>query len=186
MSVALSRADKGFFVFAMVFSAIAVAIIAWLLLGRSGAELPSGVDLSFLPAVNASLNATSAALLAFGWLAIRSKQRERHQRLMIGAFAASSLFLVSYLTYHYVHGDTQYPRVEGAELDRTLYLLLLASHVILSLPVVPLALLAFYFAYRKDFARHRRVTRFLAPIWLYVSVTGVLVFLILRAKLAYG
>lgn len=180
----LTRADYGFAAFALIFSLIAVAIIAWILLGRSSVPADGGLDLSFLPAVNASLNAMAAALLTLGWWAIRRKNQALHQRSMLGAFAMSSLFLVSYLTYHYVHGDTRYPSSEG--LDRTLYLVLLASHVILSVPVVPMALFAFYFAYRKQFVRHRKVTRWLAPIWLYVSVTGVLVFLVLRAKLAYG
>lgn len=184
-SASLSRADRGFFAFAMVFSAIAVAIIGWILLGRSALPADHGTRVAFLPAVNASLNAAAAALLAFGWIAIRKKRRDVHQKLMIGAFAASSLFLISYLTYHYLHGDTPYPR-EGAGFDRTVYLAVLASHVILSIPVVPMALLAFYFAFRKNFARHRKITRVLAPIWLYVSVTGVLIFLMLRAKLAYG
>lgn len=175
-------ADKGFFTFAIVFSLIAVAIIAWLLLGHAVAP-GAGRDVSFLPAVNASLNATAAALLAFGWIAIRKKRQDVHRKLMIGAFAASSLFLVSYLTYHYLHGDTKYPGQGGL---RTAYLVLLASHVLLSIPVVPMALFAFYFAWKKQFARHKQVTRWLAPIWLYVSVTGVIVFAMLRAKLAYG
>ena len=171
-------ADRAFLAFALVFSAIAVALIAWLLLVRDTAG--GSAQLSFLPAVNASLNATSAALLAAGWLAIRRQNRALHQRLMMAAFAVSALFLVSYLTYHYVHGDTRYPAGGALRLP---YLLLLASHVLLSLPVVPLALLAFWFAYRKDFARHRKITRVLAPIWLYVSVTGVLVFVMLRSAL---
>jgi putative membrane protein len=171
-----ARADRAFAVFALVFSAIAVAIIGWLLLGRDGGG--STLDVRFLPAVNASLNATSAALLVAGWVAIRRKNRVLHQRLMISAFAVSALFLVSYLVYHYVHGDTRYPG-EGAL--RVAYLLLLASHVLLSLPVVPLALLAFWFAYRKNFVTHRRITRVLAPVWVYVSVTGVLVYLMLKS-----
>lgn len=175
--------DKAFAAFAIVFSLIAVGIIAWLLLGRSGAHAEVGFDVSFLPALNASLNATSAALLSFGWIAIRRKRPDLHRRFMIGAFVSSSAFLVSYLTYHYLRSDTRYP---GTGVDRMLYLLLLGSHVLLSLPVVPMVLFAFYFAWRGQFTRHKRVTRILAPIWLYVSVTGVLVFAILRAKLAYG
>ncbi len=179
-----SAADKGFAVFALVFSLIALGIIAWLLLGRSGTPATDvGFDVSFLPALNASLNATSAAMLSFGWIAIRRKRPELHRRFMVGAFVSSSLFLISYLTYHYLRSETRYP---GTGLDRIAYLLLLGSHVLLSLPVVPMVFFALYFAWRKQFARHKRVTRILAPIWLYVSVTGVLVFAVLRAKLAYG
>ncbi len=159
-----------------MFSAVAVAIIGWLLLVRDGGG--STLDVGFLPAVNASLNATSAALLVAGWVAIRRKNRVVHQRLMVSAFVVSALFLVSYLVYHYVHGDTRYP---GDGALRLAYLALLASHVLLSLPVVPLALLAFWFAYRGRFATHRRITRVLAPIWVYVSVTGVLVYAMLRS-----
>jgi putative membrane protein len=175
-------ADRRFYVFAGVFSALAVALIAWLLLGRSATPSAGGVDLSFMPPVNAALNAAAATLLTLGWLAVRRGDRALHMRLMIAAFAMSSLFLLGYLAYHYVHGDTKYPvGVPG----RTPYLVLLASHVLLSLPVVPLSLVAFYLAWRKDFSRHRRVTRWLAPIWLYVSVTGVVVYLVLRAAVGY-
>lgn len=180
---ALSRGDKGFAAFALIFSLIAVAIIAWLLLGREVTPSAGGIDVSYLPGVNASLNALSASLLSFGWFSIRRKRPETHKKAMVAAFVASSLFLVSYLTYHYVHGDTRYP---GTGADRTIYLLVLASHVVLSIPVVPLALFAFWFAWRKQLTRHKRITRILAPIWLYVSVTGVVVFALLRAKLAYG
>ena len=128
-----------------------------------------------MPLVNACLNATAAVLIAAGWLAIRRKKQRLHKILMTSAFAASSLFLVGYVVYHYVHGDTHY---EGAY--RTPYLIMLASHVLLSIPVVPMALSAFYFAWKKRFDRHRKVTRWLAPIWLYVSVTGVLVFVMLH------
>ncbi len=175
MSDVSTRADRAFVVFALVFSAIAVGIIGWLLLVRDAGS--GSLDVRFLPAVNASLNAVSATLLTAGWLAIRKQNRVLHQRLMISAFAVSALFLVSYLTYHYVHGDTKYP---GEGPARVVYLSVLASHVLLSLPVVPMALLAFWFAHRQDFVRHRKVTRWLAPIWVYVSVTGVLVYAMLR------
>jgi putative membrane protein len=170
------RADRAFYAFALAFSALALSVIAWLLLFRDGSG--STADVRSLPALNASLNATAAVLLTAGWLAIRRKNRVLHQRLMVSAFCVSAIFLASYLTYHYIHGDTKYP-IDGAW--RLFYLGMLASHVLLSLPVLPLALLAFWFAYRRDFVRHRKITRFLAPIWVYVSVTGVLVFLMLRS-----
>lgn len=175
-----AKADRAFFAFAGIFSLIAVALIAWLLMGRSVVPADGGMDVSFFPPLNAALNACSALCLLLGWWAIRAKRPDLHQRAMVSAFCASSLFLVGYLTYHYLHGDTKYP---GEGLDRTLYLIMLASHVILSLPVVPMALLAFWFAFRKQFTRHKKVTRWLAPIWLYVSVTGVLVFAVLRLKM---
>ncbi|XXF79078.1 DUF420 domain-containing protein [Myxococcaceae bacterium GXIMD 01537] len=171
--------DRAFYVFTAVVSAGALAFLSYILLIRRGGPV-GDVDLRFLPAVNASLNATAAALLIAGWVAIKRGARRVHQYLMVSAFAASALFLVCYLAYHYVHGNTRYAG-EGAL--RVVYLLILASHVLLSMPVVPLALVAFYFAWRKSWERHRKVTRWLAPIWVYVSVTGVVVFFMLRGSL---
>jgi putative membrane protein len=171
--------DRNFFIFTAVVSAAALAFLAYILLIRRGGAV-EGVDLRFLPAVNASFNALAAAFLAAGWVAIRRGARRVHQYLMVSAFASSALFLVCYLAYHFVHGDTRYA---GTGVLRTVYLLILASHVLLSLFVVPGALLAFYFAWRNALAKHRKVTRWLAPIWLYVSVTGVVIFFMLRGSL---
>lgn len=168
--------DRSFFTFTAVVSVAALSFLAWLLLVRRGGAV-GGVDLRFLPAVNAGLNATAAALLIAGWVAVKRGAKRLHQYLMVSAFVASSLFLVCYLAYHYVHGDTRYVGDW-----RGLYLLILASHVLLSMPVVPMALVSFYFASRKEFTRHRKVTRWLAPIWVYVSVTGVVVFFMLRGS----
>jgi putative membrane protein len=170
--------DRTFYVFTGVVSVAALSLLGWLLLIRHGGAV--GVDLRFMPAVNACLNALSASLLVAGWVAIKRGARRLHQYLMVSTFASSALFLVGYLAYHYVHGDTKYA---GDGAMRTVYLGVLASHVLLSAPVVPLALVAFYFAWRQDFRRHRKVTRWLAPIWLYVSVTGVLVYFLLRGSL---
>ncbi|MET0403844.1 MAG: DUF420 domain-containing protein [Cystobacter sp.] len=173
------ESDRPFYVFTAVVSSAALAFLAYLLLIRRGGGM-EGVDLRFLPAVNASLNALAAVFLAAGWVAIRQKARRVHQYLMVSAFASSSLFLVCYLTYHYVHGDTRYA---GGGPLKVVYLLILASHVLLSTAVVPGALLAFYFAWRRSFEKHRKVTRWLAPVWLYVSVTGVVIFFMLRGSL---
>ena len=169
-----SANDRGFFIFNAFVSVAALAFLAWLLLMHRGLQ-GSGIDLSFMPAVNACFNGAAAIMLTAGWVAIRRKRIDIHKRLMVASFVSSTLFLVGYLVYHYVHGDTRY---EGAY--RAIYLPLLASHVLLSIPVVPMALSAFYFAWRGRFQTHRKVTRILAPIWVYVSVTGVLVFLMLH------
>jgi putative membrane protein len=176
MNVPVAR-DRNFWVVNAAVSTIALSVIAYLLLIRQGGD-PNA--LSFMPAVNAALNALAAVLLVLGVLAIKAKNQARHQVLMLSAFACSSLFLAGYLGYHYVHGDSRYPVTVPY---RTAYLVLLASHVVLSVPVVPMAFAAFYFAFQKRFDRHRKVTRFLFPIWLYVSVTGVLVFAMLRNAL---
>jgi putative membrane protein len=173
-------ADRRFFVFNAVVSVAALSLLAYLLLLRHGA-VTSGADVSFLPAVNASLNALAATLLLCGYLAIRRRNWRVHRFFMVAAFAASSLFLVSYLVYHAVHGDTRYL---GTGAMRTLYFSILTSHILLSVTVVPLALTAFWFAFRRQFNRHRRVTRVLWPIWMYVSITGVAIYFLLRSS--YG
>lgn len=168
--------DRQFFAFNAVVSVAAVALLSWLLLFHGGLGTAT-VDLRFMPAVNATLNGTAAALLLAGWVAIKRGRRELHRALMVAAFAASALFLVGYLAYHAVHGDTKFG---GTGAVRVVYLAVLASHVLLSLGIVPMSLAAFWFAWKQEFTRHTRVTRWLHPIWLYVSVTGVVVFLMLR------
>jgi putative membrane protein len=172
---AASRPDRTFFLVNGVVSAAALAFLGWLLVVRSPA--PGGADLSFMPAVNAALNATSATCLTLAYLAIRKKNVAQHRMLVTTAFVASALFLVGYIVYHYAHGDTHYPET-GV---RPVYLIVLASHVLLSVPVVPLCLTAFYFALTRQFDRHKKVAKITLPIWLYVSVTGVVVFAMLRA-----
>ena len=172
--------DRQFYVFNAVVSALALAFIAWILLGRTAG--PTGeIDLRFQPAVNAALNSLATVLLVAGWVAVKRRAVRVHKRLMVAAFAASSLFLVGYLTYHYVHGDTKF---QGVGTIRIVYFAILISHVLLSMAVVPMALSAFWFAWRKQFARHTRVTRILLPIWLYVSVTGVVIWFMLRDSVA--
>ena len=165
--------ERPFWVINGIVSTIALSVLAYLLLIRGGSHGTASKDLAFMPAVNAFFNATSATLLVLAVRAVRRGDQKRHRNLVLCAFAASALFLAGYLAYHYVHGDTKYP---GSGPVRIAYLLFLASHVLLSIPVVPLCLAAFYYALKGRFVTHRRITRFLYPIWLYVSVTGVLVF----------
>jgi uncharacterized membrane protein YozB (DUF420 family) len=131
------------------------------------------MTLADLPALNASLNALSAVLLATGFVFVRSGQIARHRACMIGAFAVSVAFLVSYVVYHLQHAATPFP---GRGWVRAAYFALLSSHVVLAITVVPLALITLYRAWRKDFARHRRIAVVTLPIWMYVSVTGVLIY----------
>jgi putative membrane protein len=169
--------DRPFWIVNAVVSILALSLLTYLLLIRGGSAGGSNA-LAFMPAVNACFNATSAVLLGFAVRAIKRKQVARHQALTLSAFASSALFLVGYLAYHYVHGDSRYP---GTGPVRVAYLLVLASHVLLSIPVVPLCLAAFYFAFKRNFGTHRKITRVLFPVWMYVSVTGVVVFLMLRS-----
>ena len=169
--------DRRFFLINAIVSVVALAFLAYLLMVHRGS--PGTVDLRFMPAVNATLNGLSASLLVAGWIAIKNKAPRAHKYCMVSAFSASALFLVGYVAYHYVHGDTKY---QGHGPLRTIYLLILASHVLLSMAVVPLSLSAFYFAFKRSFATHRKITRWALPIWLYVSVTGVVVFFMLRGS----
>jgi len=174
-AVTSGRADRTFALFNALVSIAGVAFIAFILL-RSDAKTGS-VDVSFLPAVNATLNAMAAICLTAGWMAIRRGSMHVHRLLMVAAFVLSAVFLVGYLSYHYVHGDTKYT---GTGYMRPLYFSVLISHIVLSITVLPLALTSFYLAFTKSFARHRRLNRVFLPIWLYVSVTGVLIYFLLR------
>ncbi|MGE0814650.1 MAG: DUF420 domain-containing protein [Vicinamibacterales bacterium] len=171
----MERADRTFFAWNAVVSAAAVAFIAYILGRRSPGT--GTVDLSFMPAVNAACNALASVCLITGWAAIRRKAVQLHRACMVTALAFSTVFLVGYLSYHYVHGDTQYA---GSGVGKVAYLAILATHILLSITVVPGALTSLYFAFTKQFARHRRLNRVFLPIWLYVSVTGVLIFFLLR------
>jgi putative membrane protein len=173
--------DRAFFVFNAALSTGALSLLAYLLLIRRGSG--GAVDLSFMPSINAALNATAAACLVAGYVAVRSGRPRAHKFLMVSAVAASSLFLGGYLADHFVHGDTRY---QGTGTVRVIYLLILASHVLLSMTVVPLALTTFFFAYKGAFARHRRVAKVTLPVWLYVSITGVVVFFMLRGSPTTG
>ncbi len=130
----------------------------------------------FLPAVNASLNATSGVLLLIGYILIRTRRIEQHRMVMIAAFAASFLFLVCYVVYHAQVGSVPFPRHGFV---RPLYFTILITHVILAFAVPPLAIITLTRGLRGRFAQHRRIARWTLPIWLYVSVTGVLVYVLL-------
>ena len=126
-----------------------------------------------LPTANAVLNATSAVLLVAGWVLIRSGRREAHRRAITAAFASSVLFLASYLTYHASVGSVRFP---GTGAARTVYLSILLTHTVLAAAAAPLALAVFVLARRGRFPTHRRLARWTLPLWLYVSVTGVVVY----------
>ena len=132
--------------------------------------------ISLLPHINALLNTTSALLLLAGWRFIRAGRIESHRNCQVTALGTSVLFLVSYLTYHFYHGATKFT-VQG--IVRPLYFAILLTHTILAVVIVPLVIVTFYRALKGDFIRHRRIARWTLPLWLYVSVTGVIVYLML-------
>ncbi len=129
-----------------------------------------------LPALNATLNAISAVLLLCGLWAIRGGRKALHRKFMIGALAASAIFLVTYLWYHALHGSTLFLR-EGPV--RVVYFAILISHIILAAINLPLVVLTAYRAFIGDFERHKKIARVTWVMWMYVSVTGVLVYLML-------
>jgi uncharacterized membrane protein YozB (DUF420 family) len=129
-----------------------------------------------LPAVNASLNAISTVLLATGWMLIRRRRIEAHRACMLAAFTASALFLTSYVIYHANVGSVPF---RGVGAMRILYFAILIPHVILAASVLPLALITLSRALSRRFDRHRQIARWTLPIWLFVSVTGVVVYVML-------
>jgi putative membrane protein len=158
-----------------ILSLAVVLVVGGLLLGHT----PGGggrADVGALPALNAILNATSAACLAAGWVAIRRRRIALHRACMLGAFCVSVLFLVSYVVYHALAGSRPFT---GQGWIRPVYFALLISHVVLAAAMVPFVLTTLYRALGADFARHVRLARFTLPVWLYVSVTGVVVYLLL-------
>ena len=129
-----------------------------------------------LPALNASLNATSGVLLLIGYTLIRARRIAAHRAVMIAAFAASVLFLVCYVVYHAQVGSVPFPRYG---LVRPLYFTILITHVLLAFTVPPLAIITLTRGLKGRYPQHRRIARWTFPIWLYVSVTGVLVYVLL-------
>lgn len=130
-----------------------------------------------LPTLNALLNLSAMLLLLLGRIAIARRRLRLHKQLMLGAFCFSTAFLVSYLIYHY--SAPQMTTYRGHGWTRILYYSVLFTHIPLATVVVPAALAALYFAWRQQFARHRRLVRWLWPVWVYVSLSGVVIYLML-------
>jgi len=160
----------------LAISAAASLFLLWLIYQHPAADSASA-RLTFLPALNAILNGLSATALVIGFTFIRSRNIAAHRASMITAFIFSTLFLVSYILHHYLHGDVRYP-VHAAY--RSVYLPLLASHIVLATAALPLVLITFFFSLSGRFAQHRKVARWTLPLWLYVSVTGVITYVMLR------
>jgi len=134
------------------------------------------MSVSDLPAVNATLNGISGVLLAIGYVLIRQRRKRAHRAAMLAAFVTSALFLVSYTIYHAQAGSRPF---QGEGPVRTVYFTILISHVVLAAAVLPLAIVTLVRALRERFDAHARIARRTLPIWLYVSITGVLVYLML-------
>ncbi len=157
-------------------SALIAAFLFWLIYFKSKVAAPDWV--SALPTAIAAFNSLAAICLVFGYINIRRHNRAVHQRFMLSATAFSALFLISYVTYHFFRTDTHFP---GQGIVRPIYFSILISHITLSVIALPLILAALWYALRGRFQFHRRIARWTFPIWLYVSVTGVVVYFFLRA-----
>jgi uncharacterized membrane protein YozB (DUF420 family) len=134
------------------------------------------VTVSDLPALNATLNATAAILLAIGWVLIKQGRPVQHRMVMIAAFCTSVLFLTSYLTYHAQVGSV---RFTGQGVIRTIYFTILLTHTVLAVVIVPMVVMTLSRGLAAKYDRHRAIARWTLPLWMYVSVTGVVVYLML-------
>jgi putative membrane protein len=160
----------------LAISAAATVFLFWLIYVHPAADAASA-RFAFLPALNALLNGLSATALLIGYIFIRARRMAAHRAAMITAFGFSTLFLVSYILHHALHGDVRYP-VHAAL--RSVYLPLLASHILLAMVALPLILATFFFSLSGRIPQHRKVARWTFPLWLYVSVTGVVTYAMLR------
>ncbi|MGQ9863654.1 MAG: DUF420 domain-containing protein [Bacteroidia bacterium] len=160
---------------AIWFLAISIPIVVALLLQLPRVDL--GINTGWIPHANATINTTVSLLLVGAYLAIRKKNRELHKKLMLSAFGLSVLFLVLYVLYHLTMEEMRYT---GTGWLRALYLFILITHIGLSGVIIPLALLTLRWAWEGSYAVHKRWARWTFPLWLYVAVTGVLVYLFLH------
>ncbi|CAN5418854.1 hypothetical protein BH23BAC3_BH23BAC3_17620 [soil metagenome] len=160
----------------LLISFAAFLFLIWLIYFKEAAATTASW-VNQLPALNALLNSTSTVLIISGFVAIKKQKYIAHMKLMLTAFVTSCLFLISYLIYHNFVGHTTFP---GEGWIRPVYFTILITHIILSAFVVPLVLTSYYFAFAGKFSTHRKVSYWTFPIWLYVSVTGVMIFFILN------
>jgi putative membrane protein len=163
----------------VVILAVSVAaslFLFWLIYVHPAADA-ANARFAFLPALNAVFNGLSATALLIGYTFIRARKIAAHRASMITAFVFSTLFLVSYILHHALHGDVRYPAHAAL---RSVYLPLLASHIILAVVTLPMVLITFFFSLSGRFAQHRKIARWTFPLWLYVSVTGVITYAMLR------
>lgn len=166
--------DKKVFRLIMVLSVVVFAVVVVLYSLPKQDNIPDWAK--FLPTLNASLNGTCSVLLLISLWAIKNKKISLHKQLNITTFLLSSLFLVSYIVFHSFGVETKFPADNPM---RPLYLFILVTHIILAAIVLPLVLISFYFGLTDKIVQHRKVSKFTFPVWLYVTVTGVVVYLMI-------
>lgn len=156
--------------------AIVLTVILLVLLPGYGDEVDFGFDLTILPLMNAIFNSISFVFLVLALMAIRRKQIETHRRFILAAVVMTTLFFISYVVYHFLVPSTSYG---GDGILRYVYYFVLFTHIPLAMAVVPLALFALFTGLNMEVRRHRRIARWAMPLWLYVSITGVLVYILI-------
>ena len=169
--------DKAAVRYILVLSGAIVLFLVWYIYFRQTSGHSDHDFIKSLPFVNACLNGFSATLITIGVISIKRQKTKAHITCMILATFSSALFLVGYLFYHYYHGDTKFP---GQGAIRPVYFFILITHIITSIVVVPLVFLTLFFAITKRFAKHKKIAAWTYPVWLYVSVTGILVYYLLK------
>jgi putative membrane protein len=171
-----SVSNRTVFSWSFLISGIIIGFLLWLIYFK-GAPDKLSTATSVLPVVNALLNGLSACFLIGGYVAIKKRRVSIHKRFMLGALVSSALFLITYVIYHNAHGDTPF---QGAGFIRLIYFFILISHILLTAVALPLILVTFFFAFTSNFDAHRKIARITFPAWLYVSVTGVMIFFLLK------
>lgn len=167
--------DTRYLILIAILSVVVPLLVAFLLFMPQTGKL-GDLDVSFLPRLHAVLNSLTAIALVVGYIQIKKNNRRNHRFAMTTAFVLSVFFLISYVTYHYQAAPTAFG---GDGAIKAIYYFILITHIILAAVIVPLVLLSVYFALSEQYARHRKVSRWTFPLWLYVAVTGVVVYLMI-------
>lgn len=158
-----------------ILSVLIPLLVAFLFFGNKATKI-EGLEVSFLPHMNAVINSATFLCLVAGWVMIKRKQIDYHRTLMLSAFVLSGIFLVSYVIYHNNAESTPFG---GIGFIRYVYFFILLTHILLAIVVVPFVLLALYFALSKQIGKHKKIVRWAYPIWLYVAASGVIVYLMI-------
>ncbi len=173
--------DRKYLVLIAILS-IAVPLLVALLLFMPQTGKLGDVDVAFLPKLHALLNSLTALALLSGYYFVKNRQIRGHRFSMVTAFTLSAFFLISYVTYHYQAAPTSYG---GTGSVKTIYYFILITHIVLAAVIVPLVLLSVYFAISNQISRHRKIARWTFPIWLYVAITGVIVYFMIAPYYQY-
>ena len=158
-----------------IISIIISTAVAFLIMGPRPHGIEGSIDVSALPSINATLNSITTILLVFGYILIRQKKRKLHKNIMLTAFGTSAAFLVSYVIYHWFKSGPKEYLGNYSEI----YFFILITHIVLAAIIVPLALLTLYRGWSENLSKHRKIAKITLPLWLYVSVTGVVIYLML-------